>query len=303
MNTVSVCICTYRREARLKALLEDLAGQSRLPEEVVIVDNDAAGSARATVETLAPNAPFAVRYSVQPVKNISLTRNQTVANASGDWLAMLDDDERVIPEWLERLLATAAANQADGVLAPVVCLVPDSAPVWIRAGKLYALPRFATDSVPPLNRIGIGNALLRADLVKALNGPFNPKFGLTGGEDADLLTRLVQQKNAKLVWCDEALATEEVEQNRLSLAWLLRRSLRGGQDHAKLRLAGQFGPMGPAAKVQFVAQSAVQMLAAPVIALLVLPRGRHHSAEWLKKMAGNFGKLSALVGAHYQEYK
>lgn len=301
--SVTVCICTYRRASRLAELLGDLAAQTRLPDEVVVVDNDAPGSARATVEAFAISAPFPLRYDVQPVKNISLTRNRTVALASGEWIAMLDDDERVVPEWLALLLKTAQEGRADGVLAPVVCLVPDTAPAWIRAGKLYALPRFKTGTVPPLNRIGIGNALLRGSLLRKLEGPFDPRFGLTGGEDADVLTRLVQEQGARFLWCDEALATEPVEESRLNLTWLMRRSLRGGQDHAKHKLAGRFGPVSPLGRVVFVGKSLAQLMASPVVALAVLPAGRHHAVEWLKKTAGNYGKLTALFGAHYQEYK
>ena len=43
---ISVCIATYRRPERLSVLLDDLARQERVPDEVVVVDNDASGSAR-----------------------------------------------------------------------------------------------------------------------------------------------------------------------------------------------------------------------------------------------------------------
>jgi len=66
MSTVSLCIATYRRQERLAAVLEDLARQTRLPDEVVVVDNDGAGSARAVVEErVAAGAPFPIRYAVQ----------------------------------------------------------------------------------------------------------------------------------------------------------------------------------------------------------------------------------------------
>ena len=73
---VSVCIATYRRIERLRAVLDDLARQSRLPDQVVVVDNDLAGSARPLIEQLrASGAPFAIAFDVQPERNIALTRN------------------------------------------------------------------------------------------------------------------------------------------------------------------------------------------------------------------------------------
>jgi|SRR5436190_10222118 glycosyltransferase involved in cell wall biosynthesis len=47
---ISVCIATYRRPERLRALLADLVGQELLPFEIVVVDNDAEASAREIVE-------------------------------------------------------------------------------------------------------------------------------------------------------------------------------------------------------------------------------------------------------------
>src|ERR1700680_1280790 len=98
---VSVCIATYRRIERLRAVLEDLAHQSRLPDQVVVVDNDLAGSARPLIEQLrASGAPFMIAYEVQPERNIAVTRNLTVRLADGDWLAFIDDDERAPASWL-----------------------------------------------------------------------------------------------------------------------------------------------------------------------------------------------------------
>src|SRR5258708_21879510 len=144
MSTVSVCIATYRRAERLAAVLDDLTRQTRLPDEVVVVDNDAAAGARAVVEErLRQGAPFPMRYAVQPVKNISLTRNKTVELAGGDWLAFIDDGERAPPAWLAQLVEAAARDAADGVLGPVGPIDASSAPARIRRGRLYRFPRLA----------------------------------------------------------------------------------------------------------------------------------------------------------------
>ncbi len=276
--------------------------QSRLPDEVVIVDNDDAESARELVERrLAPSAPFRMRYAVQPQKNISLTRNKTVALAAGDWLAFVDDDERAPVNWLEQLLDAAARFDADGVLGPVDPVVPVNAPAWIRRGRFYEFPRMTTGSVVPPNRLRLGNALFRASWLRGARGPFDPAYGLTGGEDGDLLSRLAQQ-GARIVWCDEALVHEPVEASRLSLHWLLRRALSGGQDFAQHALAGRYGSMSRLSRVNFFALALVQALAAAACALVSWPLGRHHAARWLTKLWANVGKMSVFWGWRYREY-
>lgn len=299
---VSVCICTYRRPEQLGWLLADLAAQSRQPDEVVVVDNEPEGGGLASVEDARARAPFPIRYEIQPVKNISRTRNRAVALAEGDWLALLDDDERAPAHWLQTLLDTAARYRADGVIAPVVSVVPDSAPAWIRRGRFYQPARDTpTGEIMPLNSVGIGNALLSGARLRALEGPFDEAYGLTGGEDSDLLTRMVQG-GARLVACQEAAVTEPVVAARLNLRWILLRAVRGNQDYTRNWRRGRFGLLRPWSLPVFYLRALAQLGLATVLTPLSLPFGRHRAARWLQLAAGNFGKLSTLWGWHYQEY-
>jgi succinoglycan biosynthesis protein ExoM len=298
---ISVCIATYRRLDRLEVLLKDLADQLLLPSEVVVVDNDAAGSARPVVERFRQmNASFPIQYEVQPVKNISLTRNRTVELTQHEWLAFVDDDERAPDFWLERLEAAARDYAADGVLGPVDPVVPDDAPAWIRRGRFYDFPRMKSGSVVPPNRLRFGNLLLRAASVKKLEVMFDPAYGLTGGEDGDLLSRMTLD-GARIVWCDEALVHEPIEKSRLNLTWLLRRAMRGGQDFARHSLSGRYGRR-TGERLRLFSRALLQLLTAALISVLVLPLGRHHAAHWLTKASANMGKLSIFLGWHYREY-
>jgi succinoglycan biosynthesis protein ExoM len=299
--SISVCIATYRRPERLEALLLDLTRQALLPAEVIVVDNDAAGSARAVIERCRQlPMPFPVHYDIQPQKNISLTRNRTVELTQHEWLAFVDDDERAPDFWLARLAAAAQAYSADGVLGPVEPVVPQDAPGWIRRGRFYDFPRMQTGAVIPANRLRFGNLLLRAAAVKSMEVIFDPAYGLTGGEDGDLLSRMTL-RGARIVWCDEAVVHEPIEKSRLNLKWLLRRSLRGGQDFARHSLSGRYGER-TAGRSRLFVRALVQLVAAAAIAIVVLPLGRHHCAHWLTRASANMGKLSIFLGWHYREY-
>ncbi len=299
---ISVCIATYHRPERLERLLADLVDQRLPPFEIVVVDNDAGGSARAVVERrVASGAPCPVHFAIQPEQNISLTRNRTVALAGGDWLAFIDDDERAPADWLRLLALAARQYEADGVLGPVVPLVPDTAPDWIRRGRFYDWVRLQTGETVPRNRLRFGNVLLRAHRVLAYASPFDPAYGLTGGEDGDLLARIAAD-GGRIVWCDEAIVTEPVETARLSLHWLLRRALRGGQDFARHTLAGRYQRVSRVSRASFVLRALIQLAIAGVLAILALPTGRHRAAWFLLKGAANAGKLTVFCGWHYREY-
>ena len=302
MMKISLCIATFRRPDRLGALLDDLARMQRIPDEVIVVDNDADGSARATIDARAgATAPFPIKYAIQPKRGIAITRNLTVAMATGDWVAFIDDDERAPAAWLQQLVDAAERYGADGVLGPVVPVVPDSAPARIRRGSFYDFPRMASGGVVPLNRLRFGNVLLRGAPLRAEPGPFNPAYGLMTGEDADLLARMAH-KGAKIVWCDEAIVHEPVEKARLSLPWLLQRALSGGQEFARKTLAGTYGTITLARRVKFFVQALLQMAVAAALALVSWPVGRHRAVGWLIKASANLGKLSIFWGWHYSEY-
>ncbi|MDE2219238.1 MAG: glycosyltransferase [Gammaproteobacteria bacterium] len=298
---ITVCIATYRRSDRLALLLDDLARQSLRPDEVVVVDNDATGSARAVVEAMRPQAPYALRYAIQPERNIARTRNLTVALAGGDWLAFIDDDERARPRWLASLVAAAREFNADCVLAPVEPQVPEHAPAWIRGGHFYDFPHLPEGAIVPLNRMRFGNVLLAGARLRAEPGPFDVRYGLMTGEDADLLIRMAA-KGARIVWTETAPVYEPIEDTRLSLHWLLQRALSGGQEFARKTLDGKYGPVSRAQRFRLFARALAQMALAALLALLCLPSGRRRVAQWLVRAAANLGKLSVFWGWRYHEY-
>jgi len=302
MKAVSVCIATFRRPASLALLLQDLLHQSHAPAQVVVVDNDFARSARPVVSAAQAQWPEGTLvYAVQPQQNISLARNRSIALAQAPWIAMIDDDERAPPDWLERLCDASERFGADGVLGPVLPMLPDDCAPWLRRGRFYDWARFASGTPVPLNRLRLGNALIRGRLLRALPQAFDPQYGRTGGEDGDLLARLVQQ-GARLVWCDEACVSEPVESRRQTLRWLLRRALRGGQDFARHTLAGRYGTPSAARRIALYSRASMQLCAALLLSAASLPLGRHHSAKWLVAACANLGKLSQAFGWHYREY-
>jgi succinoglycan biosynthesis protein ExoM len=299
---ISVCIPTHRREAQLRALLQDMRDQDLQPFDVVVVDNNASGSARSVVDEFrATGCPFLLTYAIQPERSIPLTRNMTVQLAVGEWLAFVDDDERAPRDWLRKLLECALAHSADGVLAPVEPRVPESAPGWIRQGNFYDWPRIPTGTMVPRKNLRFGNLLLRGPAVRALPGPFDPSFALSAGEDVDMLVRFVNQ-GAKLVWCDEAAVWEPVEPKRLSLKWLLMRGYSGGQAFGWIRTSGVLGTSNWQVRMLLFFQWTIQMLAALLLGAALWPFVRHRAVGWLIKAWANAGKLTALGGRRYSAY-
>jgi succinoglycan biosynthesis protein ExoM len=98
--SVAVLIPTYRRNDALADAVRSVFAQTRLPDEIVIVDNDPQGGARATVEQLSDGAPVPLSYVHEASPGVSNARNTGFAHTQARFIAQLDDDETASPHWL-----------------------------------------------------------------------------------------------------------------------------------------------------------------------------------------------------------
>ena len=229
MIEVSIVIPTYNRPLLLaRAVSSCLSQQVDARYEIVIVDNNPDGGARSQVAAMAQDSAVPIRYVGEPRPGISHARNTGIAAARGRYVAFLDDDEEALPGWLAAHLATVRRTGADGVVGAVNACLPGGT-----AGGRYPRNKFARElALPtgaPLPRIsGIGNTLLDRERCFPDPEPFDPRLGLTGGEDTVFMRQLLG-RGCKLVWCAEAEVREEVPEERLQPAFLLRRAFQRGQ--------------------------------------------------------------------------
>jgi glycosyltransferase involved in cell wall biosynthesis len=99
---VSVVVTVLNEVGSLPGLLDSLAGQSRPPDEVVICDG---GSKDGTLQLLAAESRLPLHVLSEPGANISQGRNQAIAAATGEVIAVTDAGVRLSPVWLEKIVA------------------------------------------------------------------------------------------------------------------------------------------------------------------------------------------------------
>jgi glycosyltransferase involved in cell wall biosynthesis len=287
MPHISVCVCTFKRPELLRMLLDKLVDQTTdgaFTYSVVVSDNDHARSAESTVAAVTASTGLAITYCVEPEQNIALARNRAVANASGDFIAFIDDDEFPGRDWLLQLLQTHRRFGADGVLGPVLPYFQSVPPSWLTRGKFFDRPTHETGYRLAWAEARSGNVLFKRSVLNDLDVPFRSQFD-TAGEDVDFFRRLMEAGRT-FVWCAEAPVHEVVPAVRCTRSYLLRRAV----------LRGSNFPKHPRDRVRNAAKSLVAVpcyaLALPVFALL----GQHLFVIYLIKLLDHGSRLFAFLG-------
>ena len=282
---ISVCVCTYKRPQMLRRLLMEVIRQETgglFTFSIVVTDNDEARSAEETVAEIGRASSIPVKYCVETRQNIALARNKVVANAEGDYLAFIDDDEFPARQWLLHLFNTCNTCNVDGVLGPVKRHFDQTPPRWLEKSQFYERRVNPTGMPVEWLEARTGNVLLKREMVAGDPAPFRPEF--RAGEDQDFFRRKMEE-GRRFVWCAEAEAFESVPPVRWKRTYLLRKGLLRGATAA-------LQPNG----FSSIAKSVV---AVPLYTLALLPAlllGQHRFMTLLVKLCDHVGKLLMLMG-------
>ncbi|ABK13177.1 glycosyltransferase [Burkholderia orbicola] len=181
---VSVVVPTYRRPDLLERCLDALCAQVFDPTtyEIVVVDDDPAGSARAVVDACrarVTDVPV-IRYMTAPdTQGPAGARNVGWRSAGGALIAFTDDDTIPDPTWLRHgaaaLLAEPSASAAAGRIDVPLRPRPTD---YERDAAGLAQAEFAT-----------ANCFVRRAALERIGG-FDERFTRAWREDADLMFAL-----------------------------------------------------------------------------------------------------------------
>jgi glycosyltransferase involved in cell wall biosynthesis len=194
---VSVIIPTYNRATKVRNAIDSALNQTFSDLEVIVVDD---GSTDNTGEVLREAYGNRIRYFGQPNQGASAARNKGLAEARGEWIALLDSDDFWEKEKIEwQLKAVEQLGPRCGVCYTDVRFFnyPETRTMFQLAKESY--PHEGTMGFNPevlrllVNPGGAGmvvctcTLMIRADLI-AKTGGFDTS--LSFGEDSELMFRL-----------------------------------------------------------------------------------------------------------------
>lgn len=294
MPDVAIIVPTLRRPDSLERALRSLFVQTCVGDrisEIVVVDNDPAGSAGQGVEALRAFAPWPLVYVHAPRPGVATARNAGLAATRAPLIAFLDDDEAASPRWLAALLKAQEATGADAVFGPITGRAPEARP-WL---KPYLERFFGRDGPERTGLIespfGCGNSLMVRATALPGPAPFDAASDQAGGED-DALFAALQARGGRFGWAADAMVEEFAPAHRATLKYALARAFAYGQGPSQTAAASRDWPAVLRWMVIGAGQAVVWGAGAAALTLIRSPK----RAELYDRTARGVGKLFWMKG-------
>ena len=103
MEKVSIILPTYNSDSVLKNAIESVKYQTYENWELLIIENGKKGQAEEIIKK--------INYIYQEVANVSEARNTGLNNASGEYIAFLDSDDKYGKDFLENMIKNISINK------------------------------------------------------------------------------------------------------------------------------------------------------------------------------------------------
>ncbi|TLX13832.1 glycosyltransferase family A protein [Rhizobium sp. MHM7A] len=299
---IAVGVLTYRRLDGIAKLLDVMTRQTRDPARpyhltMVIVDNDAAGSARATVEGFGQTGAYDLIYVVEPNQGIPFARNRALdsAPAGTDLFCFLDDDEWPVDGWLDAMLETREKNRADCVYGPVQPVYPENPPEYFIKARVFE--RKKNKDGQRISYAASNNVMFDYPLIRSWNLRFEEKMRFTGGTDYLFFNQAIR-RGMQVFWADKALVYDIVPASRMTWKWVLQRQYRLGNTFAVSEVL--HGNLKRRLYRAAYGATRVMLGLAMLPAILISP---YWGMRALTHVLRGAGMVNGILGHAYQEYK
>jgi glucosyl-dolichyl phosphate glucuronosyltransferase len=243
---ITAAICTHNRAMDLAACLDALAPQRDPAIEFIVVDSGSAPAEAAAIVNVVNQKP-GFRLIRLDTPGLSLARNTALAQAQGEWLALIDDDAVPAADWVraaldlyDRLPANVAV--LGGRVTPL--MPPHAArPLGPRWMQLISAVEVDGESDCTDNPRVVGaNMWFRSAPLRVIGG-FPENLGRVGnsllsGEDKLVLNQLTA-KGLRVWYSDKLKVGHRIHADRLSRRWASKRAYWDGVSDR--RIAGMLG--------------------------------------------------------------
>lgn len=159
---VTVVMPAYNHAAYVEAALRSVFAQSYRALEIVAVDDGSMDATPAVIERCLRDSPFPSRFLRQPNAGAARALDRGIDAAEGSFIQLLNSDDALAPQRVERLVTATAACAAPWGFSAVAVIDADGRPADALADR-RAFDLLCSTSGVPLNDT-IGFALLSSNV-------------------------------------------------------------------------------------------------------------------------------------------
>jgi succinoglycan biosynthesis protein ExoM len=290
---ISICVPTCHRNQMLERLLRKLAQQETaclFDFSVVVVDNDAAGSARETVMQLKDELGLDITYDIELEQTIPAVRNHALQLARGNFIGIIDDDEFPPRHWLLTIYKAIKLFDTDGALGPVHPFFFEQPPPWLVKSQFCERPVHRTGTLLHWNQTRTGNVLLKREVFDKHDLCFDPKFK-TGGSDQQFFKQAMHA-GCRFIAVEEAPVYEIVPPERWTKSYYLKRAMVNGFNSYRYSANQEGGLSRLLVPIKSIAAILAYLLVLPLCACV----GSHLFIKYLEKGTYHLSRLFAILG-------
>jgi glycosyltransferase involved in cell wall biosynthesis len=193
----SVIIPIYNGSEFLSECLKSVYSQSKLPDEIIIIDDASSESYDHIIDNFRSLSVFISIKLIKLQKNQgqAAARNAGIKECAGDWIAFLDHDDVWDPCHLEQLEKYAISMHADIIFCPAKLFTGSLNNIISIAGP-RTKEEIQTEAFSLMKNCFIitSSCLINKSIFKELGG-FDEHSQIRGVEDLDLFLRMLRNKS------------------------------------------------------------------------------------------------------------
>lgn len=221
---VAVTVGVYNEEHHIMELLDALLGQTRLPEEIIFVDDGSRDKTCEIIKSYSIKNPT-IRYIYQENAGPAAARNKAWKNSTSDICIFTDGDCVPSPDWIERLLVPFS-NPAVGATAGTYRTMNDKFLLARFIGLEIAWRHSSYKETIDVH--GTYNLAVRKTVLEEVGG-LDESYPKASGEDWDMTYKI--SRKYKIIFVSEAIVGHYHPDD---LWWYTKNQVRRGFDRVKV---------------------------------------------------------------------
>jgi len=154
--SISLVIPIYNTEAYIRECLVSVLNQTLLPEEIILVNDGTPDNSLGVISDLIEAHPEIIVIN-QENAGLAAARNTGLTHASKEYVAFLDSDDRLAPNFLENLFTRASAQNLDVLCAGNTRTFPDGSEEVMRRDVALLNEKILTGSEALLIQLQVNN--------------------------------------------------------------------------------------------------------------------------------------------------